>query len=263
MEKTAKKIFFTLDLEKDYGRIEDYEGFKNINRLIDLFKKYNLKLTVFATGKVIEKYPEIIKLFQNNINCEFHLHSYSHETARKLTQEERKKEIDNSARAYKNYFNKNPEGYRAPCGLITKEDISYLKKTGFKFSSSCIPTYRPFMFNNLKRDGKPFKYENGLREIPFSSIPYLKIPFSLSYFQFLGWSAVKSLLQIFKMPDNIVFSFHLHNLSRLDNIKQLKPVFKLFYLRNQNKGFKILEKFIKIAAAKNYNSAKINELILK
>lgn len=261
MKKGAKKICFTIDLEKDYGRIEDYTGFKNASRLIDLFKKYNLKLTVFITGKIIEERPEIIKLFEENLNCEFCLHSYSHEVSRKLTAEERKKELDNSIRAYQKYFNKNPKGYRAPCGLITKEEIFYLKEKGFDFSSSCIPTYRPFMFNNLKHNGQPFKYGNGLNEIPFSSLTYLKIPFSLSYFQFLGWPAIKIFLKIFKMPENIVFSFHLHNLSKLSNIKQLKFGFRIFYFRNQNKGFKILEKFIKTAATKNYNSVKISELI--
>ncbi len=254
-----KKISFVLDLEQDYGRIDSYLAFKNIDGLIDLFKKYDLKLTIFVTGKIIEQKPEIIEKIRENLDCEFHLHSYNHEINRKLTPEERKLDFKKAVENYKKYFSKNPIGYRAPCGDITKDEIEWLKNEGFLYSSSFIPTYRPGLFNNLKLKDRAFFYPNGLLEIPFSSLPLVKMPFSLSYFQLLGWPIINLLIKIKKSP-YIVFNFHLHNLSKLDSIKQLKNRFRLGYLRNQNNGFKILEKFIKTMIKNNYQPIIMTEL---
>ena len=54
MSAQNKKIYFTLDLEQDYGRINDYLCFKNIDGLINLLQKYSIRLTVFTTGKIID-----------------------------------------------------------------------------------------------------------------------------------------------------------------------------------------------------------------
>jgi len=101
-ENNYKKICFTLDLEQDYGRIDEYLSFENIPKLIELFKKYNLKLTIFATGEIIEKKPEIIKTFQDNIDCELHLHSYAHKINRPLTLTEKKEDLEKAINVYRN-----------------------------------------------------------------------------------------------------------------------------------------------------------------
>lgn len=257
-QEKNKKISFALDLEQDYGRINEYSAFKNADELIALFKKYGLKLTIFVTGKIIEDKNEIIKKFKETIDCEFNLHSYSHEINKKITAEEKKRDFEKALEIYKKYFGKNPVGYRAPCGNITEEEIEWLKKENFLYSSSFIPTYRPGLFNNLKQKDEIFRYPNGLLEIPFSSLPLIKVPFSLSYFQLLGWHTVNFLLKRKKSP-YIVFNFHLHNLSNLENMKQLKTGFRLGYIRNQDNGLAILENFIKTITAKGYQSVLMTE----
>lgn len=260
VENKNKKIFFTLDMEQDYGRINDYSSFKNIDGLIDLFKKYDLKLTIFVTGKIIEQKPEIIEKIKENIDCEFHPHSYCHEINKKLTIEEREADFKKAVEVYRKFFGKNPIGWRTPCGNIIQEEVNWLRKEGFLFSSSLIPTYRPGLFNNLRQSDKPFFYPNGLLEIPLSSLPLVKMPFSLSYFQLLGWPISSFLIKNKKSSRHIIFNFHLHNLSKLDNIKQLKSRFRLGYLKNQNNGFKILEKFIKTIIKGRYQSKTMTEL---
>jgi len=260
VENKNKEIYFTLDLEQDYGRIDDYSSFKNIDGLMDLFKKYDLKLTVFVAGNIIEQKPEIIEKIKKNINCEFHLHSYNHEINRKLSPEEKIADLKMAKKSYQKYFGINPIGYRAPCGNIIKEEIKWLKKEGFLFSSSFIPTYRPGLFNNFKQEDNIFFHPNGLLEIPFSSLSLVKIPYSLSYFQLLGWPISRFLININRNKEHIIFNFHLHNLSKLDNIKQLKIRFRLGYIRNQNNGFKILEKFIETMIKNGYGSKTITEL---
>jgi len=260
VENKNKEIYFTLDLEQDYGRINDYSSFKNIDRLINLFKKYDLKLTVFITGNIIEQKPEIIEKIKGNINCEFHLHSYNHEINRTLSYEERREDLIRAVDVYKKYFGKNPIGWRSPCGNIIKGEINWLKNEGFIFSSSVIPTYRPGLYNNLNQSEKPFIYPNGLLEIPMSSLPFIKMPFSLSYFQLLGWPISHLLINNKDNNGHLVFGFHLHNLSKLDDMRQLKIRFCLGYMRNQNNGFQILEKFIQTTKERNYRSELMTEL---
>jgi ubiquinone/menaquinone biosynthesis C-methylase UbiE/peptidoglycan/xylan/chitin deacetylase (PgdA/CDA1 family) len=258
----SKQICFSLDLEQDYGRIREYSSFALIPQLIELFKKYDLKLSVFAVARVLEEKPEIIKLFQDNLECEFHVHSYDHEINEQFSTEERKRKFEKAAEAYKKYFGKNPDGYRAPSGDLKDDEIGWLKELGFSFSSSFITTFRPGKFNNLNRRDKIFRHPNGLLEIPFSSLPFAKLPYSLGYFKVLGWPLVKFLIRRKKYDRPAVFAFHLHDLKKLDNLKKLpKPLYKLFYLlRNRNNGFKILEKFIKATKENGYESITISEI---
>lgn len=249
-----------MDLEQDYGRIKEYSSFASIPALIDLFKKHNLKLTIFVAGKIIEERPDVIKKFQDNLDCEIQLHSYAHEISREISPGEKRNDLKKGLEAYKKYFGRNPAGYRAPRGNISPEEIGWLKEEGFVYDSSFIPTYRPGLFNNTGKNDRPFRRENGLSEIPFSAIPTIKLPFSLSYLQLLGWSIAKIFINKAKNKNPLVFGFHLHNLAKLSNLKRLKPSFRLFYIRNQNNGLKLLEKFIIWAKKNNYESATMSEI---
>lgn len=260
MSPENKKICFTLDLEQDYGRINEYSAFVNISTLIDLFKKYNLKLTIFSTGKIIEKSPDVIKKFQDNLNCEIQLHSYEHKINCEISPEEKKNDLKKGIEAYRKYFGRNPDGYRAPRGNISLEEIAWLKEEGFNYDSSLIPTYRPGLFNNTRKNDQIFRHKNGLLEIPFSAIPNVKLPFSLSYLQLLGWPIASVFINKAKNKNPLVFGFHLHNLAKLNNLKTLKSSFRLFYIRNQNNGFKILEKFIIWTENNGYESATMSEI---
>lgn len=260
MSPENKKICFTLDLEQDYGRINEYSAFSNIPALVDLFKKYNLKLTIFAAGKIIKERPDVIKKFQDNLDCEIQLHSYDHEINREISPEEKKNDLKKGIEAYQKHFGKKPSGYRAPRGNISPEEIDLLKEEGFIYDSSFIPTYRPGLFNNTGKNERLFTHENGLLEIPFSAIPVIKLPFSLSYLQLLGWPIAKIFIAKAQKKNPLVFGFHLHNLAKLKNLNRLKPSFRLFYIRNQNNGLKILEKFILWTKKNNYKSAKMSEI---
>lgn len=259
-ENKNKKICFTLDLEQDYGRIKEYSAFASIPALIDLFKKHNLKLTIFAAGKIIEERPDIIKKFQDNLDCEIQLHSYEHEINREISLEEKKNDLKKGLGVYRKYFGRNPAGYRAPRGNISPEEIGWLKEEGFVYDSSFIPTYRPGLFNNTRKSDRPFTHENGLLEIPFSAIPTIKLPFSLSYLQLLGWPIARIFINKAKNKNPLIFGFHLHNLAKLKNLKRLKPSFRLFYIKNQNNGLKILEKFITWTKKNNYGSVTMSEI---
>lgn len=260
VKNNQKFICYTLDLEKDYGRINEYSSTKNLDMFLGLLKKYHLKLTVFVTGQIIKERPDLIKRIQESIDCEFNLHSYSHEINRELTIQERIDDMIKAKKVYRDYFHKNPIGYRAPQGLISRRELDVLSREIFLYDSSLIPTYRPGLFNNLGEGDNFFYHENGLLEIPISRIPKTSIPFSLSYFQFLGWFLIKFLIRNFKKKSVLVFNLHLHNLSKLGNNKLLSLPLRLFYIRNQNKGFNIFESFIQLMQLEGYQPVLMKEI---
>lgn len=254
-----KYLCLTLDLEQDYGRIDSYTSRKNIKPLLELLKKYQIKLNVFTVGEILAKKPEMIKEF-NNFPAEFELHSYSHTINRPLALAEKIEEIRKAKNAYLAFFNRPPQGYRAPQGVISEKELEILAKENFKYSASLFPSWRPGLFNNLKKQTQPHLTKSGIKEMPFSVIAKIKIPIALSYQQVLGWAFYRIAFQIFGLPKTIVYDFHLYNLSKTRTAKGLPLYLRLAYLRNQN-GLKILEKFIKFTKKRGYKTAFMSEII--
>lgn len=254
-----KYLCLTLDLEKDYGRINTYHSFENIKPLLELLKKYNQKLTVFAAGEILDKQPNIIDLFKN-YPCEFELHSYSHTAKSQISAPDRKQEIINAQKAYLNFFQKYPTGYRAPQGVISEQELGWLKDNNFKHSSSLFPSWRPGLFNNIHQETKPHFKNCGIIEIPFSVVPRLRIPIALSYQQLLGLPLYKLCYHLFGFPDTIVYDFHLYNLNKTPGRKKLPFYLQLIYLKNSKNGLKILEKFIKFLQKKSYQPVFMSEI---
>ena len=259
-KQTCRKLCLTLDLENDYGRIESYRCFSGLDDLESIVKNFDIRLTTFVTGKVIEDHPEVVGRL-HKIGTEFGLHSYSHIINRQLSISERIEEIKRAVEAYQKYFYQTPIAYRAPQGLIFPEEIKALSEMGFKIDASIFPSYRPGLFNNRDAQTMPFQYDNGLWEIPFAVIPKIKLPIALSYMQFFGWNTYKLFFKLFELPSLIVYDFHMHNLAPTNDVHNLPLSLRLFYSRNHGKGIQILEKFINYMLYKNYQFAYLSEII--
>lgn len=258
MHTEEKFICLTLDLERDYGYFDTYKSFENIDLFLKLIKKYDLKITVFLVGNLIEQKKEFIEKFKS-VSVEFALHSYRHDIENKDPRF-KQEEIIKAKTVYFNYFKKNPLGYRAPQGAITSSELKELVRQGFKYDCSIFPYWRPGVYNNLKFPTKPFLLSVGLLEIPLSALPIIRLPISLSYIQFFGWNFYKLFLKLFGWPSLMVFDLHLHNLKKIRSLRGAPWYARLFYLRNQNNGFRVLEEFIKLIKSKGYRSIFVSEL---
>ena len=242
---TTPKIYLTLDLEKDYGtalKKEYFYALKNIEKLILFLEENNINLTVFIQTKILEEDILPNCLFSNNIEIEFGVHSYSHELRNNLSFSD---DLKLSTTIYKKYFNKSPKGYRAPDGIIQKEDVEHLKKYGYIYDSTIFPTWRPRRFNQIMTQITPFYWQNGILEMPFSILnPLLPIPISLSYFKIMG-KYFQKFCSSYLTPQRIIFDFHLHDFEPpLKSYQQLPSFYKIIYNRNFLKGFQIFKKFV-------------------
>jgi len=266
-----KTACLTLDVEHDYGTlltIPAYDGLNNIPLLVDFLKEKDLPLTCYIQGSLFETHRKDINYF-SRLEVEFELHSYSHPSPNRMNFEW---EIERSKEAYHAFFGKEPLGYRSPDGYINGNNYyETLFRNGFKYDSSVFPSFRPNRFNNLNHPVNPYYvYNNQIIEFPFSVLsPHIRVPISLSYLKLLGIPFLK-LLEIFPLPNLIIFDFHLHDLSSLSTFDEIclqnrlpayqKALYKRIYMSKGDQGFPILTRFIETLQKSGYNFLKVEDV---
>lgn len=261
MQKLLKRFAFTFDLESDYaGCINQYKIFEDSHRIEEVlarFESLGVRLTVFVVGEIIERFPNIIKLFEK-YKCEFQIHSYTHNIVRPNLEDEIKK----AKQAYLNYFHKNPIGYRAPQGRITTAACALLEKHGFLFDSSIFPSYYPNPLRYLFCERQIHCIPNtNLVEIPLASITPFRITLSVSYLKLLGMSCFSMLFKLFPLPNFICFSGHLHDFIVIEeSYQKLNYFWKFIYGRNKYAGLEFCVSFLQYLKKQKYQFCYLSEI---
>jgi peptidoglycan/xylan/chitin deacetylase (PgdA/CDA1 family) len=265
----GKKVFcLTLDVEQDFGSrlgFTSYEGLEHIPELAGLLKRRDIPLTCFIQGSLLETHPDAIGLF-HTLDAEFELHSYSHPSPEAF---DIKFEIEMGKKIYSSFFKRNPLGYRAPLGVINQNDYGILSAAGFKYDSSVFPSFRPGIFNNLKKPITPYVLNGpNVIEFPFTVLsPIIRVPIALSYIKLLGRPFI-NLLKMAPCPDLIVFDFHLVDLFQLKCSGDIplqnlpftyRKTFRRIY-QNGIDGLSLLDELISIFLKKGYVFMKLGNV---
>lgn len=262
----GKVVCLTLDVEQDYGDLlvePSYEGLHYIAELSNLFKEWDIPLTCFVQGSLFESHPASVEQL-STLDVEYELHSYSHPSPK---ENNAKFEIERGKESYVDFFNKEPNGYRAPLGFINGEDYETLASNGFKFDSSIFPSVRLGVYNNLNRPTGPYIFNNsGTVEFPVTVLSkVIRTPISLSYIRLLG-KPYFYLLQSINLPNLIVLSFHLHDLWTLSSSSNIpfekfsllyRAIFRKIYTGRSDNGMRLLENLIALFVAKGYRFLKM------
>jgi hypothetical protein len=242
-----KLICYTLDLEHDYAGLspsEEYEAFHHtgiLDRFSDIVQRFELKLTVFATGKVLDQKKETADFFQA-LGAEIELHGYNHVMYNPNLVFELQKGIE----VYRKTFGKNPLGYRSPGGAISPVLLKALAAEGIRYDSSLIPSFRWGVYKNMKSPIQPFRdSEASILELPIGVVPKIRIPIAASYIRLLGLTTYKLLFALFGTKSPIVYLFHLVDLIQTNMRKQLSPFWRLVYAKGQRKGLEVFEHSVK------------------
>ena len=268
---TEKTVCLTLDVEHDFGTLLNkptFFGLNNIPVLVDLLKDKDIPLTCFIQGSLLDKYPDEISYF-NNVDVEFEPHSYHHPHPNSMNFSI---EIQKSKGAYKNFFARNPVGYRSPDGYINSPDyFEQLINSGFYYDSSVFPSFRPHRFNNLLSEIEPYYLNNKkIIEFPFSVVSKtIRIPISLSYIKLLG-SPYFSLLKLKSLPRLIVFDFHLHDLTQLPSVNEIfsqnilsffeARIYKKIYHDKGDTGISLFIDTVRMFEKAGYKFAKLEDI---
>ena len=251
-----KTACFTIDIEPDFGgkgNSDAYFGLKDLPRLEELVKKYDLKITAFVTGKTFEDNDGLLDILKS-MKFEIEQHSYSHRIGKGSKIDDIKKGLE----VHEKITGKSPLGYRAPQGEITKEEALFLVENGILFDSSIFPTFFPGRYNRLSFPTYPFKLgETNLMEIPFSVIPKIRIPVGFSYIRLFGLNTFKFLFKIFGMPNLMIIDFHSYEFGRPPSYYDTPTFTKIVHYRGQHMHkdkILLFEDFIKYILSNGYQS---------
>lgn len=261
-ESKRKLACFTLDLEPEHCDLVDgnhYRIFDGLSEFLRVVKNHKLALTVFAAGIVLKEKPEAAYRLAEG-NAEIELHSYSHKRDAHGPDE-----IERGMEAFNAAFGCRPRGYRAPLGIISRDEIDYLSRAGFLFDSSVFPSFFPGRYCNITGAVSPYIHEGTqLLELPITVIPRIRFPMSLSYIQILGFRAFETLLSMFGLPDNVVIDFHLHDIFPSLAFNELSLKWRLIYsrcfTRDRAGGLKDFERLAELLRARGYDFTTLLDL---
>jgi peptidoglycan/xylan/chitin deacetylase (PgdA/CDA1 family) len=129
-----------MDVEEDLNK-KTFHGVENLDNILKIFDKLGISATLFATGEVLEKYPDLIVKWSKK--HEIASHGYYHIPLYELSFSERKKQLGDFCRLYKNILEEKPKGFRAVQHTINNTQLELLEEFGFEYDSSIVPRYIP------------------------------------------------------------------------------------------------------------------------
>lgn len=258
---SGKVACITLDLEHDHRIPEETKNptFDYVNDYIHMVSELDIPISIFVVGKVIEWEPEMIQRFTDELDVEFHLHSYTHDITKSTSFE---KELTKGIESFEDFFARKPTGYRAPQGNIEEGEFEILERHGFEFDSSVFPSYRPGVYNNLRKPTDPYypSMTEELIEIPFSVVPRLRIPIAQNYIKLLG-DPYRYLLKSGALPDLVVYDSHMQDFYRTEYHDHMDFPLKQLTTRNIHRSKEIFKDFVMHLRSEGYEFITISDLV--
>ncbi|KAH8127347.1 hypothetical protein ACSS6W_001283 [Trichoderma asperelloides] len=112
-----------------------FAGTVGTQRLLKLFRKYDIKTTWFIPGHSLDSFPEDMKAVRD-AGHEIGLHGYSHENPTAMTIEQQRQVLDKTYRQLAEFTGKPPRGSVAPWWETSREGAQLLLDYGIEYDSS-------------------------------------------------------------------------------------------------------------------------------
>jgi peptidoglycan/xylan/chitin deacetylase (PgdA/CDA1 family) len=106
-------------------------------RLLDLFKKYNMRTTWFIPGHTAETFPDQMKAVAD-AGHEIGVHGYSHENPISMTREQEEVVLDKCLEVLTKLSGRKPTGYVAPWWEFSPVTNELLLDRGIKYDHSLM-----------------------------------------------------------------------------------------------------------------------------
>jgi len=254
---SSKIACLTLDVEEDFkdpeGRIRLFEDEALLDKYVRIINENGVKVTAFLVTSLLGRYADQYRRLGDLIPVEFEIHSHAHDLRNPCS----RADIEAAARAFREFAGRDPTGYRAPVGQITREGLDTLLDLGFRYDSSIYPSLRPGRLghNNLYLPVCPFRITRAAEsiiEVPFACVSGVRLDFSLSYVKMLGWKTYELLMKLFPLPDHVAVLSHPY-----DHYFHLLPYEVRSYeapllRRNARSAFALLETMLRFLRARDY-----------
>jgi len=253
------QFYLTLDLECDFGTAlpeNTYQAIDAVDRLVALLEARDTPLTCFVQTELLDVKPAVVEeLVDCGVDVRFHPHSHVHRRREEAAVDA---ELEISTDRYREFFGREPAGYRFPNGNVRDEDYGLLSEYGYEFDASIFPSWRPNHFDNTGAPTVPqYLAAYDLFELPFTVYSdWLRIPTALSYSRLLrrpfGWLLTR------RPPPVVVYNIHMHDLVTPGSYAALPAPYKLVYGVN-DRGFEILERVLDASFAAGYEFGTLDE----
>lgn len=253
-------VYLTLDFECDYGTAlpdNTYGALDGVDDLAALLAERSVPLTCFVQTELLDEHPEAMEaLLDADTPVAVHPHSHSHRARSRTTTAY---EVSESTDRYREFFGRDPVGYRFPNGDVRPEDYAVLADHGYEFDASVFPTWRPGHFNNSDAATHPtYLPEHDLVEVPFTVYsPRVRVPTALSYCRLLG--APYTTLLTTRPPQTVMFNVHMHDLLTPAARSSLPRRYRLVYPPNDD-GLETLATVLDGLATRGYDFAVVDQV---
>lgn len=114
-------------------------GNEHIPNMLEIFKKNDIKITYFVTGKWAEKNKEILKMIYNDKH-EIGNHGYSHIDYDKLSYDKNKEEIMKAHNIIKETLNIDSKYFAPPSGAYSDNTVKATKDLGYELIMWSVDT---------------------------------------------------------------------------------------------------------------------------
>jgi peptidoglycan/xylan/chitin deacetylase (PgdA/CDA1 family) len=117
-----------------------------VPRILDMYKKYDLRQTFFVPGWCIEKYPKSVEAILEG-GHEIAHHGYLHENPNHLSADEEYYWFQRGIETIEKFTGQRPRGFRAPSYNFSKNTAEFLGKEGFLYDSSLMADDIPYLID--------------------------------------------------------------------------------------------------------------------
>ncbi|WP_296152000.1 polysaccharide deacetylase family protein, partial [Pseudonocardia sp. SCN 73-27] len=121
-----------------------FAGEVGIPRLLNLYRKFDIKTTFFSPGHSIETFPHRIEQIVE-AGHELGAHGYSHENPILMSPEQEEDVLNKSIELIEHFSGSRPRGYIAPWCELSPVTADLLLKNGFRYDhSQAYHDFQPF-----------------------------------------------------------------------------------------------------------------------
>jgi len=226
---------FTVDVEESFPG-----GALAAKFFVDIFARYNIRGTFFATAEAIDKYPDLIlRIIDEGHEIASHGYSHYHSSDKRprgsgildhLSHDELRLEVQRSAESGEK-LGIRFKGYRAPSFGINEAALnvlSYFFEYDSSFVTNSLNHRRCFsQITKMAEEGK-------LRVFPVSRTPVLKIPMGGPYLLGLSNKAfLKNLFRLLPVEEPVIYYAHSFESMPLTRAGQRISPIKWFWYENR------------------------------
>ena len=244
------RVCLTVDVESDYARSESYSILEKTNPFFEWLRREQVPFTAFVTGHLLDRGHPVIESLQA-AGVPIGVHGFEHTVHDLGTMTTRHEdEIRRGVDAYVKRIGRLPAGYRAPLGIVSREDIVLLGKLGLRYDASIFPLRRPGRYDFSGMPRTPFRWEGtSLAEMPFGLFTRSS-PAGMSFMNLVGATLSARFLrkQASGLPGGSasVVDMHFHNLFTSYSAMQCLPLgLRMIYLAGAwRNGFSCLKALV-------------------